>query len=213
MKLRGCLCAAMQSNRYMSIKIFKSFLAIVLCSCILCATGCGKAKHHLVSDAKLFDSNYKLGDNMGDYTVTDVNGKSYTFSELLKTKKAIVLNFWFINCGPCQMEFPYLQAASDSYSDDVAVIAINPTDDNEQKIQKYATQNELSLPLVKGEPDWINAFSLQGFPTTVVIDRYGVVSFIHMGAVYEAGVFEKLFEFFSSDKYKQTTITNFSDIK
>ena len=110
---------------------------------------------------------------MGDYKLTDVNGNTYTFSELLATKKAIVLNFWFINCGPCQMEFPYLQAAADMYCNDIAVLAINPTDDRENQIKNYAINNDLSLPFIKGEQEWISAFSLQGFPTTVVIDRYG----------------------------------------
>ena len=191
---------------------FKKVIILLVCLCLVFSVGCGK-KHNLVSGAELQSSSYKLGDYMGDYTVTDVNGNSYTFSELLESKKAIVLNFWFVNCGPCQMEFPYLQAAADKYSDDVAVIAINPTTDSENDIKKYATQNELSIPLAKGDLAWNTAFSIQGFPTTVVIDRYGSVAFSHMGAVTQEGVFEKTFEFFTADNYKQTTIRNIEDIK
>ncbi len=180
---------------------------------MLCFAGCDRGDNGLISNANLTTSSYNLGDYMGDYTVTDVNGVDHTFSDVLKDKKAIVLNFWFINCGPCQMEFPYLQKAADTYSDDVAVIAINPTTDKENNIKKYATQNELSIPLVKGEEAWIAAFGIQGFPTTVVIDRYGSVAFIHMGAVTEDGVFEKIFKFFTADDYKQTIINNIEDIK
>ena len=190
------------------------FKIVVCVICISLITLCGcdnNIKHNLVSGAQLQSSSYKLGDSMGDYTLTDVNGTSYTFSELLKTKKAIVLNFWFINCGPCQMEFPYLQKAYDVYSDDIAVIAINPTSDKETAIEKYATQNELSIPLVKGEEAWITAFSLQGFPTTVVIDHYGYIAFSHMGAVTQEGIFEKVFEVFTSDNYKQATYSSLSD--
>ncbi len=200
-------------NKFMKNNVLKKLLLLSLCFCMLCVIGCGGQKSKLVSDADLSSSSYALGDYMGDYTVTDIEGNSYTFSDLLETKKAIVLNFWFINCGPCQMEFPYLQAASDAYSDDVAVIAINPTDDKENSIKKYATQNKLQIPLVKGDVSWVTAFNLKGFPTTVVIDRYGSVAFMHMGAVTEEGVFEKIFEFFTSDGYKQTTVQNISDIK
>ena len=148
---------------------------------------------------------------MGDYKLTDVNGNTYTFSELLATKKAIVLNFWFINCGPCQMEFPYLQAAADKYSNDIAVLAINPTDDRENQIKNYAINNGLSWPFIKGEQEWISAFSLQGFPTTVVIDRYGKIAFSHIGAVTEEGVFEDMFKYFVSDDYKHSIVKNINE--
>ncbi len=192
----------------------KKIFAVILCFSMFCIMGCGgDNSSQLVSNADLSSSSYALGDYMGDYTVTDINGNTHSFSELLKSKKAIVLNFWFVNCGPCQMEFPYLQSAADEYTEDIAVIAINPTTDKENDIKKYATQNQLTIPLVKGEEAWINAFDIQGFPTTVVIDNYGKIAFSHMGAVTEKGVFEKIFEFFSAADYKQSIIRNISDIK
>lgn len=192
----------------------KKIIALILGLCMICCvTGCGDNNSGLISNANLSSSSYKLGDYMGDYTVTDINGNTHTFSDILKDKKAIVLNFWFINCGPCEMEFPYLQKAFDVYSEDIAVLAINPVDKKANSIQKYATQNELIIPMVIGEQSWETAFGLQGYPTTVVIDRYGSIAFMHMGAVTEDGVFEKIFEFFTSDGYKQTTINSINDIK
>ena len=204
----------------MKNNVFKLVITTFLCICMVFFTACGDEKNIenkdsnvLISDAVLSECSYSLGDKMGDYTVTDVNGNEYVFSELLKSKKAIVLNFWYVNCGPCQMEFPFLQAAADKYSDDVVVLAINPTDDRENDIQKYATKNELSIPLIKGDLAWNTAFSIRGFPTTVVIDRYGIVSFSHMGAVVEEGVFEKLFAHFSADDYTQKIVESLDDIK
>lgn len=191
----------------------KSVLAVVLCVCTLCLGGCSESGNGLIANADLSTSGYQLGDYMGNYTVTDIKGNTYTFSEILKEKKAIVLNFWFINCGPCQMEFPYLQNAYMSYSDDIEVIAINPIDKKTSSIEKYAKQNELSIPMVLGEEAWVTAFGLQGYPTTVVIDRYGSVAFMHTGAVTQDGIFEKIFEYFTADGYKQSTIKNINDIK
>lgn len=197
----------------MKSAFFKRVFALLLCFTLISLCGCADNDGGLVADAELSTSSYKLGDYMGDYTVNDVDGNSYTFSELLESKKAIVLNFWFINCGPCQMEFPYLQTAYNSYSDDVAVIAINPVGDKASKIQKYAEQNNLTIPMVEGDIAWQTVFNLEGYPTTVVIDRYGSVAFIHMGAVTEDGVFEKIFEFFTADGYKKTTVNSINDIK
>lgn len=213
MKLLGCLCAAMLSDADMK-NILKKVFTVIICFSILCVTGCSKEKSAtLISNANLSSSKYVLGDSMGDYLVTDWHDYDYKFSQVLKDKKAIVLNFWFINCVPCQMEFPYLQKAYEQYEDDIEVIAINPVDSNFNDILKYVQKNELMLPVAQGEEAWISAFDLQGFPTTVVIDRYGKVAFMHTGAITEEGVFEKIFEFFSNDSYKQSIIRNISDIQ
>lgn len=204
----------MLNNLFMKKSVTKIIISLLLCVCFLFVSACGEEKegNNLVANASLETSSYNLGDYMGDYTVTDVNGNEYTFSKLLESKKAIVLNFWYVNCGPCQMEFPYLQAAADKYSNDIAVLAINPTDDREKNIQKYATQNELSIPLIKGDIAWNYALGIRAFPTTVVIDRYGSVAFSHEGAITREGVFEKIFAFFTSDDYTKTTIKNINDI-
>ena len=106
-----------------------------------------------------------------------------------------------------------MQAAADKYSNDIAVLAINPTDDRENQIKNYAINNGLSLPFIKGEQEWISAFSLQGFPTTVVIDRYGKIAFSHVGAVTEEGIFEDMFKYFVSDDYKHSIVENINEFK
>ena len=42
---------------------------------------------------------YKLGDVMYDFELTDTTGKTHRLSEILKTKKAVLINFWFSTCG------------------------------------------------------------------------------------------------------------------
>ncbi len=197
----------------MKFTFLKKVFAILLCVCLSGLCGCADSYNGLIANADLSASSYVLGDYMGDYTVTDTDGITHTFSEILKDKKAIVLNFWFVNCGPCKMEFPYLQKAYDLYSNDIEVIAINPVDNKASSIEKYAEQNELTIPMVVGDEAWATAFDLQGYPTTVVIDRYGLVAFMHMGSITEDGVFEKIFEFFGADDYKQTTVNDIDDIR
>ncbi len=182
-------------------------LVVSLCGCA------GNNKTSLIKNPKLEESTYKLDDTMGDYTLTDINGNTYNFSEILKQKEAIVLNFWFANCDPCKMEFPYLQEAAEEYSDDITVIAINPVDAKEARIKKFVEENKLTLPVVMGDAAWSTAFSIKGYPTTIVIDRFGKIAFNHMGAITEEGVFEEIFDFFTDDDYVQTTIKNLDEIK
>ncbi len=156
--------------------------------------------------------NYQLGDIVDDFSVVDVDGNTYKVSELLKTKKAVVLNLWFENCGPCRMEFPYLNEAYNDYKDKLEILAISPVD-SKNAVSKYKTQMELDFPMVSGSMEWESAFVKGGYPTTVVIDRYGMVAMIHSGAVTDKETFVSVFEYFTKDDYKQTVIKNLSELR
>lgn len=157
---------------------------------------------------------YKLGSVVHDFTVTATDGKEYKISELLKTKKAVVVNFWYLNCQPCKMEFPYLQQAYIDYQDEIALVAINPYDGTNATVSAYAVENNLTFPMVSdNDTGWTNIVQLTAYPTTIVIDRYGTICMIHKGMVTSKEEFTKVFEFFTADDYKQTLIRNLSDIE
>ena len=153
-----------------------------------------------------------LGSIMFDFTVTATDGTQYTLSELLKTKKAVVLNFWYADCDPCKSEFPFLQEAYDSYSEEIAVLALSPLDDA-ATVAQYHSNSGLTLPMAAVDPQWINAIGLQFYPTTLIIDRYGMVSLKHVGAVTEAVTFVDAFGFFAAEDYQQQVVTDITDLQ
>ncbi len=155
----------------------------------------------------------QLGSITRDFTITDVKGNEYRISELLKTKKAIVLNFWFINCGPCKMEFPDLQQAYEDYKEDLIVLAINPMDGNQSTISQYADELGLTFPVAQGDPAWGKCMSVAGYPTTVVIDRYGMISMRHTGGIPDKETFTRIFNYYTSDDYVQSVISSINDIQ
>lgn len=155
---------------------------------------------------------YKLGDVMLDFTVTDTDGKEYKLSELLEQKKAIVLNFWYLQCEPCKSEFPYLQDAYAQFSDDVAVLAMNPVNADSEEIAKFRQENGYTFPMAACDPAWEKAMQLTAYPTTVVIDRFGNICFTHRGSITEAGVFEAMFRFYADEEYEQTVFQNLDEL-
>lgn len=155
---------------------------------------------------------YRLGDIVKDLSITDVNGNTYRISELLKEKKAVILNFWFIGCGPCRMEFPYMQQAYEEYKDEIEIIAINPYDGTNETVKEYAKEMELTFPTCSLGQEWSNMFRLTAFPTTVVIDRYGMISFAHTGSITDKETFGRIFTNFISEGYTQKSYRNLSDI-
>ena len=166
----------------------------------------------LVEDVDLSEVSFKLGDMMANFTFTDPDGKEYVISDLLKEKKAIILNFWYLECNPCRAEFPYLQKAYEVYGDKVEVLALNPVNTDDKAIADYQEEMELTFPMAKCDAEWQSAMNLTAYPTTVVVDRFGNIAMIHKGSITEEGEFEKILSFFSSDDYKQTIVESIEDL-
>ncbi len=155
---------------------------------------------------------YKLGDAVMDFSVTAVDGTVYTLSELLVEKQAVVLNFWFINCQPCLMEFPYLQEAYAEYSDDIAVIAMNPVD-KMADVLAFQTEHGYAFPIASVDEAWIKIMQVTAFPTTVVIDRFGNITLMHTGSIDNAQTFKDVFAYFCAEEYEQKFFTDISELE
>lgn len=166
----------------------------------------------LLDESALFGQKFKLGSVSLDFSF-DTDGKQYKLSEILKEKQAVVLNFWYINCGPCRSEFPYIKQAYEKYSDKLELIAINPYDGTADSVAAYKNELGLEFPVVSAESRWQEAFGITAYPTTIVIDRFGTVAMVHHGSFADAESVEKIFDYFTSEDYVQTTVRNLSDIK
>lgn len=151
---------------------------------------------------------YKVGSVMHDFTIpasATTTGEAYTLSDLLKTKKMVLLNFWATYCGPCQAEFPLLEQVYGLYKDEFAVLAID-TDPSEtlSDIREYAAENRLTFPMMReldlGLSNLFSAVSQGSIPFTVIVDREGVICTIKVGTTSS---FEELVRPYLSDGYWQ----------
>ena len=274
---------------------------------------------------KATGANYQLGDIIHDYTIT-VDGVSYRFSDILKEKKAIVLNFWYTTCSYCIEEFPDMDASYAKNLDKVMLFALNNNgQDNEKEVEDFkksfyyayydytslrralvaneltkpigsaisyeilskdkitlgfedvltevlsaddvsaakaelaaaieaillaekdsklktafadfakalkeaeATEEALNtvfenaknavynsfaleLPMVKDDNHIENAFNVPGNPVTIVIDRYGMISFMHAGAIPNEKYFDALFNYYTIPDYQQALFSDISQL-
>ncbi len=158
----------------------------------------------VIADTDISGVKYELGDIMHDFTVKTISGETFTLSEALKTKKAVLINFWYINCSWCEKEFPYMDSVYREYSDDIAIIALNPySTDSESAIKTYISAMNLSLPMAKTDTAIADAFNVEYYPTSILVDRYGMISVIEQGAIVSEAPFIAGFEHFKSDNYTQ----------
>ncbi len=152
-----------------------------------------------------------VGDVMCDFTVTTPDGTTLTLSQVLQEKKMVLLNFWYTTCTWCVKEFPYMEQAYQMYKDDVQVIAVDPFDD-EAAIQSFQSSMELTFPMAQCNASWADAFSVQGYPTSVFIDRYGVICLIESGGIVSLNPFTSVFSHFTAEDYQQKLCQSVNDL-
>lgn len=124
-------------------------------------------------------ANYKVGSKMGDFTLTDTDGNSYTLSQLLKEKDLVILNFWFVNCAPCKAEFPYFEDVYNTFNN-VQLLTLNHID-SESQIKALRQQMEVTFPMISEMIGMQQGFDISAYPTTVFIDSSGTIRQIKIG--------------------------------
>ena len=149
---------------------------------------------------------YTFGDVMYDFTVTLSDGTKFTLSEELKTKDMVLLNFWATWCSPCKAEFPVMHNAATLYAGDVTVLALSTSDDNEAVASFKAANGYTNFKMGSAPFDLMDAFSVGNIPHSIMIDRYGVVSFQHVGSMTATSDFTTRFDIFKGDSYQSIVL-------
>ena len=149
-----------------------------------------------------------LGKPFPDFTVTDIDGNTFTLSETLKDHEAVMINFWATWCGPCRSEFPAINKVYEKYKDKVAIIALSvePGDTNEV-ISSFREDNGLTLPMGRDEDhklyDYTETVSI---PVTVIVDRFGNAVFFQIGSFRTSDDLSRTLDAFLGDQYTETAV-------
>jgi thiol-disulfide isomerase/thioredoxin len=100
--------------------------------------------------------------------------------------RPLLVNFWATWCAPCRREMPVLQEASERHGDGLAVIGL--AIDDLVAVQDFVSELGIDYPIAVGNADvmatqraWGN--SAGALPYTVLVDRYGVIRWQHLGEV------------------------------
>jgi thiol-disulfide isomerase/thioredoxin len=117
-----------------------------------------------------------------DVNLQSLDGTSVVLSDFKNA--VVVLDFWATWCPPCRKSMPHLQHLnqdSDLKKKGLKVVTVDLRETTD-KVRDFLTQNAYTL-LVAMDNDGATAekYLVQGIPTTVVIDRAGVIQKVFVG--------------------------------
>ncbi|WP_427109464.1 peroxiredoxin family protein [Lysinibacillus xylanilyticus] len=126
----------------------------------------------------------KNGDTPPDFTLTSLDGKDVTLSEL--RGKKVVLNFWATWCPPCKAEMPHMQNYYEQYAkkDNVEIIAVNLTnaerdvtdDAKVDSVMTFRDSYNLTFPILLDPKNSAGEdYQILTIPTTYFIDTNGYI--------------------------------------
>jgi cytochrome c biogenesis protein CcmG, thiol:disulfide interchange protein DsbE len=131
-----------------------------------------------------------IGHPAPDFTLTGLDGKTFTLSEL--RGQPVVLNFWATWCPPCRAEMPELQAASERLDGEVAIIGVNQGE-NAQQVSGFVQPLGFTFPMPLDESMGVSRqYLVRNLPTTFFIDRDGIIRHAQVGPLTEATLAQRL---------------------
>jgi len=103
-----------------------------------------------------------------ELTLTDIKGEVHSL-ETLKDK-IILIDFWFINCGPCIKEIPDLNKLKAEFEmDEVEWFAV--TYDPKEKVERFLERLKFDYTIVPDSKHLTDRFDIRFYPTTLIIDE------------------------------------------
>ena len=158
-----------------------------------------KVSSSVIEDTAPSGTFYQIGDLVYDFSVNTSDGDTFKLSEAIEEYDAVMINFWYRTCYWCNEEFPFMEEAYQDYKDDIGFIALSHLDTN-AAIDDFKYDNELSFPMANDTTQY-GLFGVTGCPTTVIIDRYGLLAFVETGAITSKEGFAEVFDKYIGDNY------------
>jgi cytochrome c biogenesis protein CcmG, thiol:disulfide interchange protein DsbE len=96
--------------------------------------------------------------------------------------KVVLVDFWASWCAPCREELPVLQRLYERYRErGLVVVGVN-VDREQRNMNDYVQRFRLTFPVVHDSAHRVaDRYSPPTMPTSYLIDRGGVVRYVHRG--------------------------------
>lgn len=134
-----------------------------------------------------------VGSPAPEITLQNLQGETVSLSSM--RGRPVLVNFWATWCGPCRVEMPEFQEAYLTHGDDLVILAVNATNQDNGDIAGFVNDLGLTFPiLLDEEGEALSAYDVFAMPTSVFINRDGIIVDIFTGPINRAYIESKLSE-------------------
>lgn len=122
------------------------------------------------------------------FSVTTLRDEPMTDSTL--RGRVVLVNFWATWCLPCRAEMPLLQAMANRHADaGLVVLGLSVDRAGPEVVSTFLRERDITYPVAIVGRDVETAFGgMQGYPTSVLLDRTGRVRYKVLGPLAMASL-------------------------
>jgi peroxiredoxin len=122
----------------------------------------------------------QVGSTAPDFALVDLDGNTVRLSDL--RGQVVMLNFWAVWCGFCQIEFPAIQAGYEAHRDQGFVVLAVDVQEERDVVRAFMEDMGATFPaLLDAQAEVTLAYRIRGLPTSVFIDQDGIIFAVHIG--------------------------------
>ncbi len=172
----------------MSEILKKRWLGLFLLTFFVMMIGVG-----MQSGAAAENASPQIGYKAPDFTLHSLTERNINLYRIIRENKVTVINFWGIWCPYCVREIPeFVKFYQQYHQRQVEVLAVN-VGDNPKDVPSFAKKNRMNFPILIDQNNKVSdLYQITGFPTTLIIDRRGVIQDIIVGATNQSTLTAKV---------------------
>ena len=120
------------------------------------------------------------GGEAPDFTLESRAGGAVSLAGL--RGQVVLVNFWATWCAPCRQEMPLLDAIYRRYEPmGFTLLGVNVEPDSRLS-ERFLRDTPVTFPILFDPDEQVSKlYSVAAMPSTVIVDRKGVVRYIHHG--------------------------------
>jgi cytochrome c biogenesis protein CcmG, thiol:disulfide interchange protein DsbE len=124
----------------------------------------------------------RIGAIAADFQLPALSGETVALSDY--EGQVILVNTWATWCPPCKAEMPAIHEYYQAHQNDgFVVLAINSQEDA-ATVQRFIKAQGFTFPvLLDTQASVLDQYKVRGLPTSFIIDRDGVIRYVHTGAI------------------------------
>ncbi len=121
---------------------------------------------------------FTTGKPLSEFTVTDINNKTYTNASF--AGKILIINFWYKDAAACKAEIPDLNKLVAKYKSK-NVVFLAPTYEPLDDVKEFLKKTPFNYIICTDVDDMIINMKITKYPTHVVVDSEGIVTYVTIG--------------------------------